>query len=73
MLKAIIVLACFYAATWLVLRRWKRQDNNQDQMPDIEDVTPARDLPDDQKMSIKNCSEQAKYYDGPPMDGENMK
>ena len=38
MLKALIVLVCFYIATWFILRRWKRQDNNQDQMPDIEDV-----------------------------------
>ena len=53
MLTAIIVLVCFYVATWLVLRRWKRQDNNQDQMPYIEDVqTPVEDLPPEQKMTV---------------------
>ena len=63
MIEALIVLACFYAVTWLILRRWKRQDNNQDQMPDRKDVlTHLKDLPDNQKMSIKNCSERAKHY-----------
>ena len=62
MIETLIVLACFYAAVWLILRRWKRQDNNQDQMPDIKDVTPVKDLQDSEKMSIKDCRPQADYY-----------
>ncbi len=56
MLKTLIVLACFYVVTWLILRRWKRQDNNQDQVPDPPPdeyyKTPVKDLPDDQKFTV---------------------
>ena len=49
MLTAIIVLVCFYVATWFILRRWKRQDNNQDQMPGRKDVlTHIEDVQDDE-------------------------
>lgn len=43
-------------------------------IPESEDVqTPVKDLPPEQKMSIKDCSEQAKHYDGPPSPYDNMK
>ncbi len=62
---------CFLAIVAICLLLWREDPINNDYQRPKE--APVKDLQDSEKMSIKDCSEQAKYYDGPPMDGENMK
>lgn len=65
----LVLLGAWYGLRWLI---------KTTKMPTIEDVQPEPephmdDISDDDKISITNCSEQAKYYNGPPSPYDNMK